>query len=514
MEKAERATELTHGLDSSSRRQTLRRIGGLGAGIGLSGYLPGCTTIAQKGNETPVTIAEAAARLRDGSLSSVALTTTCLQRIRELEPKLNAFITITEDLALSTAAALDAELKAGKSRGPLHGIPIVYKDNCDTAGIRTTVGSEFFSRRVPREDATIVQKLKNAGTVMLGKTDLNEFAAGGPGGYNKFYGSTHNPWNLEYESGGSSSGSGAAVAARLCMAGIGTDTGGSLRGPASRMGVVGIRPTFGRVSVAGIYPRSYSLDCCGSLTRTVADAAIMLTAMAGHDPRDKYSLDVPVEDFSAGLNRGVRGLRVGIVENYTFRDVDADVVEGVRKAIDVFAGLGAEIKTVKIPLLGGKIDYSYPLNILLYEFNQILGNEYRTANRNLFGPVVQNDMEQAAKITKATYENALAERPLQIKQILSAFNEIDVLVMPTMPTVAPPLKNPDLSGRHRQFTIPISFVGLPAISVSCGFNPAGLPIGLEIVANNLQEALLFRVAAAHERATGFHNQCPSIAACS
>ncbi len=458
----------------------------------------------------PATIAEAGRRLRDGSLTSAALTRDYLKCIRELQPKLNAFITVPEAHALVAAAALDAELKGGKDRGPLHGIPIVYKDNCDTAGILTTIGSQFFSKRVPAQDATVVRLLKAAGTVTLGKTNMNELAAG-VAGANKHYGNAHNPWDLARWPGGSSSGSGAAVAAGLCLGGIGPDTGISVRGPAGWCGIVGVRPTYGRVSVAGVYPRAYSFDTIGPLTRTVADAATLLNVMVGYDPTDKYSIRSPQEDFTTGLNRGVRGVRLGIIENFTYRNVDADVADAVRGAVDKLAGLGAEVKPVRIPLFEDKINYSYPLTILLYEFNQILGDEYRNADKSLFGPVVQANMARGSQIPKATYDKAIAERPKEIAAIREVFGQVDALLTPTHPMVAP-LQTWDAEGseRVRQFTVPVSFTGFPAVSVPCGFSPSGLPIGLHVVGNDMQEALLLRVAATLEAATDFHERKPSL----
>jgi len=493
-----------------TRREMLRTLTAAGVGLGVGPTLSGCTTATRSDTRLPATIADAGKRLRNGSLTSEALTRAYLECIRELQPKLNAFITVPEAQALATAAALDAELRAGKDRGPLHGIPIVYKDNCDTAGILTTMGSQFFSKRVPTQDATVVRLLKEAGTVTLGKTNMNELAAG-VAGANKYYGNAHNPWDLARWPGGSSSGTGAAVAAGLCLAGIGTDTGISVRGPAGWCGIVGVRPTYGRVSVAGVYPRAYSFDTIGPLARTVADAAALLNVMVAYDPTDKYSIRSPKEDFTTGLNRGVRGLRLGVVDNFTYRNVDPEVADAVRGAVDKLAGLGAEVKPVRIPLFEAKINYSYPLTILLYEFNQILADEYRTADKNLFGPVVQANMARGSQIPKATYDKAIAERPKEVAEIREAFRQVDAFLTPTHPIVAP-LQTSDAEGseRVRQFTVPVSFTGLPAVSVPCGFSPSGLPIGLHIVGNDMQEALLLRIAAALEAATDFHQRKPPI----
>ena len=500
------------GPDSPSRRGALRYLAGAGLALGLSPSPDAFAKEQKTGAPLPMTIAEAGRRLREGSLTSEELTRACFRCIDQLEYKLSAFITITREQALTTASQLDAELNKGRDRGPLHGIPIVHKDLYDTAGVATTEGSEFFRNRVPTEDATVVRKLRAAGAVMLGKTNLNEFAAG-LSGTNKAFGDIHNPWDLARSAGGSSSGTGAAIAAGYCLAGTGTDTGGSIRIPASWCGIVGIRPTFGLVSLAGVFPRAYSLDCGGPLARTVADVAIMLNAMVGYDPRYKYSIRAPKEDYTVALNKGMRGLRVGIIDNYTFRDVDKEVADAVQLAVDKLASLGAEIKTVKIPLLGGTLDYSSLFNILLYEFNQILGDQYRATknNKELFGPIVQANIAKGETISKETYEKVLAERPKKIAEFKQVFGEVDALITPTMPMVAPPiLAGGEIYDRGRQFLIPFSFLGLPSISVPCGFSPDGMPIGLLIVGNDLQEGLLMRIAAAYEASTQFYKHRPPV----
>ncbi len=511
------AGALTGGVDSLDRRRVLRGLGVAGLAFGLAPALPAYAArtaagATKKAVALPGSIAEAGRRLREGSLTAVALTRACLDGIARLEPKLKAFITVTDEQALESAAALDAELRKGKDRGPLHGIPIVHKDLYDTAGILTTVGSEFFRGRVPQEDATVVRKWKAAGTVMLGKTNMNEFAAG-TSGTNKAFGDVSNPWDLARSAGGSSSGTGAAIAAGLCLGGSGSDTGGSIRIPASWSGIVGIRPTFGLVSLHGVYPRAYSLDCGGPLARTVGDVALLLNAMTGYDPRYRYSIRAPRVGYTEGLGKGVKGLRLGIIENYTFRDVDPEVADAVQTAADQLAKLGAEVKTVKIPLLGGPLEYSFLFDILLYEFNQILGEQYR-ATRNkeeMFGPIVRANIAKGETISKETYEKALAQRPRQIAEVKQVFREVDALLTPTMPTVAPLLTaGSDVYDRGRQFNIPISFLGLPSVSVPCGFSPAGLPIGLLVIGNELQEALLIRIAAAYEAATKFYQRRPPV----
>jgi len=501
-----------HRTGTLRRRDVLRGLVGAGAMMGLSPPLARPVAAHQGALGLPGTIAEAAQLIQTKKISVTELTTACLECAKQLEPTLNTFITLTEDQALATAAALDADKRAKGLRGPLYGIPVVYKDNFDTAGILTTMGSHFYSTRVATGTAEAVRKLTAEGVVMLGKANMNEFAAG-VAGFNQFYGSTSNPWDLARWSGGSSSGSGVAVASGIALGALGTDTGVSVRGPASWLGLVGVRPSYGRVSVRGTFPRAYTFDTVGPLAHTAADAAILLTAIAGFDPLDQFAVPTPDEDFTADLKRGVKKLRLGIVEDFTFRNIDSEVARAVQAAIDLFSQLGAEIKTVSIPLLSGKIDFRYPLTILLYEFNQILGPTYQAApDKSLFGPVVQANIAQAQTISAADYAAAINRRPGEIAEIRQqAFSEVDAFITPTHPFVAP-LKTVDAEGNAgvRQFTVPISYTGFPAISIPCGFNSAGLPIGLQIVANDFQERLLFRIAAAFEDATGFHDQHPPI----
>jgi aspartyl-tRNA(Asn)/glutamyl-tRNA(Gln) amidotransferase subunit A len=455
-------------------------------------------------------ITETAARLRNGSLTSVALTQSTFECIDHLESKLAAMITLTREKALVTAAQRDRELKSGVDRGVLHGIPIVHKDLYDTAGIPTTGGSEFFRNRVPTTDATVVTKLDAAGVVVLGKTNLNELAAG-IASTNKAFGDTPNPWDLSRSSGGSSQGTGAAIAAGYCFAGTGGDTGGSIRVPASWCGIVGIRPTIGLVSLAGTMPRAPSLDTGGPLGKTVTDVAIMMNVMAGYDSQYRNSIRAPKVDYVAATKKGIRALRIGLIDNYSFRDVDTDVARAVQGAADTCATLGAQVKTVKIPLLGSQFNYQFLFDLVLYEVNQVLGDQFRAAknNKEVFGPVVQANIAKGETISRETYESAKRERPLQIAQVRRVFEEVDVLMTPTMPMTALPQYAESASyDRGRQFSLPISFLGLPSISVPCGFDSAGMPIGVLLIADHLQEAKLFQAAAAYEEVNKFSKRRP------
>lgn len=515
MTKKARSANQSSSATDFRRRDVLRGIASAAATMALP--LASVRQAAAKNyrEEAAATITQAAKLIRTRAISVTELISARLQCARDFEPTLNTFITLTEAHALETAAALDQELRRGIYRGPLHGIPVVYKDNIDTAGILTTRGSQFYSTRVATGDAEVARKLRAAGAVLLGKANMNEFAAG-VAGLNQYYGNAGNPWDLARWSGGSSSGSGVAVSSGIALAGVGTDTGVSVRGPASWLGLVGVRPSYGRVSVRGIFPRAYSLDTVGPLTNTVADAAIMLNALAGYDANDPFAVPTPVEDFTHGLNRGVRRLRIGVVEGFTFRNIDPEVAQAVQNALHVFEDLGAEIVTVPVPLLSGKIDFRYPLTILLYEFNQILGNTYRQAvangQQNLFGPVVQANIAQGSLISRADYEAAINRRPGEIAEIRSVFDSVDAFITPTHAVVAPLLSvNAEGNAAVRQFTVPVSYTGFPAISVPGGFSPStGMPIGLQIVANDFREGLLFRIAAAFEKATNYYQQHPPI----
>ena len=407
----------------------------------------------------------------------------------------------------------DAELRAGRDRGPLHGVPIVYKDNIGTRDIPTTAGSEYLRHHVPDADATIVRRLDDAGAIMIGKANMSEFASGSSG-VNVFFGNVRNPWDVTRAPGGSSSGTGVAVSSGMCMAGVGTDSGGSIRQPASRCNLVGLRPTFGRVSLAGVLPRTRTLGAGGPMTRTVADAALMMNAMAGYDAAYAPSLNAAPEDFTQSLNEGLRGLRIAIVEDFTFKDVEDEVAAAVRQAADIFDDLGAEVCILDRSVIAGSLDYaSLFTNVLLYEFNQILGERYRAdpEREKRFGPMVHADLARGEKVERATYESILAERPGHAARFKSIFEQVDALLTPSLPNV-PPLQTegPEVWARGRQFNLPFSFVGVPAMSMPCGFSGTGLPIGMQLVANELKESLLLRIGAAYEQATKHYLRRPPV----
>lgn len=447
----------------------------------------------------PAGIAEAARRLRAGALSAEALTVACLERIAALQPTLNAFITITADRALAEARTLDAELRAGRDRGPLHGIPIVHKDLYDTAGVTTTAGSALLRGHLPDRDAAVVRRLRDAGAVMLGKTGMNELATG-IDGRNCFFGDVRNPWDATRSPGGSSSGTAAAVAAGMALAGTGSDTGGSIRAPACWTGLTGLRPTHGLVSLAGAHPRSPSLDCGGPIARSAEDCAILLQAMAGTEV-----------DYLAALSAGVSGLRLGLVAGYGERGLDEDVARGIADAVGVFRDLGLTVATLRIPRLEAAIDLDPLFALLRREFHAAWGARWRDADPALFGPAVADDLRRGAAISAKEHEAAQAACRAWRDDFDQALRQVDALLIPAMPTAAPlPEAMASAGERGRPFLLPVSAAGLPAIATPTGLDSAGLPLGMQLVGRCNGEATLLRLAHAHQQATGYHALRPRL----
>lgn len=446
-------------------------------------------------------IEQAGRALRRGESTCAGLARRALERIEALQPALNAFITVTADAALARAEALDRELRAGVDRGPLHGIPIAVKDCFDTAGVRTTVGSRFFADRVPGADAAAVARLLAAGAVVVGKTNLNEFAAG-TSGRNAFFGDVRNPWAAERSPGGSSSGTAAAVAAGIVPAGIGTDCGGSIRLPAACTGLAGLRPTLGRVSTRGAYPRCYAFDVAGPLARGVRDCALMFQAIA----------DPPAQDCLAGIEDGAAGMRIGVVEGFSLSGVDPAVRLALEQALGHFASLGASVREVSVPLLARAAASGAFFDILLYEFNRILGDAFRAEAEpdKVFGPVVCDNLRRGAQVGEAAYRRALAEGEALAAALRAALGEVDVLAMPAMPMPTPRLDAPAAHfDAQRRFMTPVSLSGLPALVLPCGAAEA-LPLGMQLLADRGREALLFRAARAYEATTQWHTRRPKL----
>lgn len=454
-------------------------------------------------------ILELSRPLRKGEISPVELTRDCLAKIEKLNPALNSFITVTADLALAQAREAEAEIRRGDWRGPLHGVPIALKDLIDTAGIRTTAASALFKDRIPAEDAEVVRRLKNAGAVFLGKQNLHEFAYGGSSVIS-YFGEVRNPWDTEFISGGSSGGSAAAVAAGMGYGAVGTDTAGSVREPAALCGVVGLKPTYGRVSLRGVIPLSWSLDHAGPITPTVADAAVMLQAIAGYEPQDQNSVEVAEDDYLALLDLGADRIRVGIPRKFFYEDLDPEVACAVEQALGVLKSLVAEI---------GEIELAVPTDRTLQAAESYAYHaEFVARSPELYQAETLRRIRTGEKIFAPEVE----ERRRELKQVRSeisrVFEDIDVLVTPTTPIVAPALaelkESPDLL-RPRELALlrntrPFNVWGLPAISVPCGFTKADLPIGLQIAGPHWAESRVLQVAHAYQRATEWHKREPAI----
>jgi aspartyl-tRNA(Asn)/glutamyl-tRNA(Gln) amidotransferase subunit A len=463
---------------------------------------------------TYLTIAEASRRLRSKEISPVELTQACLERIEQIDPLLNSFITLVPWVALEQARQAEAEILRGEHRGPLHGIPMALKDLYETAGIQTTAGSRHFAEYVPEADAVAVQKLRAAGVVLLGKLNLHEVALGVTN-ENPHFGICHNPWDLERMSGGSSGGSAAALAAGLCLGSLGSDTGGSIRIPASLCGVVGLKPTYGRVSMRGIMPLSWNLDHAGPMGRSALDAAYLLQAIAGYDAEDPYSVDVPVGDYLTRIEAGIRGYRVGLLVGDYIDQAEPLVLLAVRQAASLIEGLGAVVEEVNLAHQPIDLLQAAQANGVMVTSDAAVFHQERVKNRpEDFGVDVLKRLLTGAAYTSADYIQARRTQTLVRRQLESLLKRFDLLILPTTPAAAPILQSLDAVERARQltrFTAPFNLTGLPAISLPCGFIRDGkvdLPVGLQMVAPPWGEARLLRAAYAYEQATEWHRRRP------
>jgi len=462
------------------------------------------------------TLLEAAQMVEHRKVSPVELTDTVLKQIERAEPKINAFITVLAEQARAVAKAHEDMISAGYYLGPLHGIPIALKDNLYTKGVRSTAGSKVLGDFVPEEDATVTARLKSAGAIIVGKTNMHEFAWGGTTD-NPHYGPTRNPWDPRRFPAGSSGGSGAAVAARECFGAIGTDTGGSIRLPSAVNGVTGIRPTIGRVSNYNIVPLAWSMDTAGPMTRTVADCATMFNFIAGHDPKDEASARIPVSDYTAQLNRGVKGIRIGIVPDYFFTHLQPPVHDAVRGALRVLEGQKAEVVEVEIANIHGNI--SAQLTIESAEPSTYHQHWLRTRPQD-YGDDVRVLLEVGEMLLATHYLQAQRYRTLLRHEFVEAFEHVDVFICPTLPFVATPVgdmkvvieggKEEDMLSAIMQYTGVPSLTGLPSMSVPCGFSPDGLPIGMQIIGKPFDEATIFRVGHAYQQATDWHTRAPNL----
>ena len=451
---------------------------------------------------TGMTLRKASQLIRAKSVSSLDLTRACLARTKKLQPLLNAYITVTGDQALAEARMLDGELQRGKWRGPLHGIPIALKDNIDTAGVRTTGASQLFKDRVPAEDAEVARRLKNAGAVLLGKLNMHEFAYGGTSAVT-YFGPVHNPWDPTLTPGGSSGGPGAAVAADMCFASIGTDTAGSVRIPAAYCGIVGLMPTYGRVSIRGIIPVSWSFDHAGPMCKTVEDAAILLNVIAGYDRDDTTTVDIAVSDYVRALGNPTSKLRLGLPRKPFFDNLNPDVGKAIDAALAVLAKLTAGMTDVSLPIPEG-------------EWNIIAAEAYKyhaqwiDKTPELYDPPIRAAIQGGAKISAGAYSRAMRDLAQTRRDIKNVFNNVDLLVLPTM--ADPPFKielglTRNVSARN---TLPFDAYGIPVISVPCGFTGAGLPVGLQIAGPPWAEPAVLALAHAYEQTTSWHTRHPNL----
>ena len=449
-----------------------------------------------------MTIAEAAAGLRTGRFSSVELTTAAIDRIEQHDATLRTFITLTFDRALNEARQADRELAARADRGPLHGIPVALKDLVCTKGVRTTAGSRVYADYIPDLDATVVERLRTAGAVSLGKLNQHELAYGITSA-NPHFGAVRNPWNLEHSPGGSSGGSGAAVAAEMVFMAIGTDTGGSIRIPASFCGTVGLKPTYGRVSRYGVLPLGYSLDHVGPLTRTVRDAALTLNAIAGHDPRDPSSARHKAGDFVPEANCSIRGLRIGVPENFFFDAVDEDVDRAVRTSIARAGELGAEIVAVRVPDIAA---INAVARVILLAEAAALCDAFADRRQEL-GPDVLDLMNQGRLVAATDYINAQRLRRLMRDAFRTVWQRVDCLITPATPNVSPKVgqKTVTLGGQEEDVRLAttrllrcFNAMGFPALSMPCGLSRLGLPVGLQVAGPPFQEKRILRLAATIE----------------
>jgi aspartyl-tRNA(Asn)/glutamyl-tRNA(Gln) amidotransferase subunit A len=458
---------------------------------------------------TEWTLRQASEQIRAKKISPVELTRACLDRIELLNPRLNAFITVMAEQGLNQARALEAEIHAGKRRGPLHGIPIGLKDLIDTDGVKTTCASAMFADRVPAEDAEVVKRLKRAGAVLIGKQNMHEFALGDTSVPSHF-GPVHNPWNVGRIAGGSSGGSAAAIAAGLCFGALGSDTGGSIRQPAAYCGITGLKPTYGRVSTRGVVPLSWSLDHVGPICRTAEDAALILEAIAGYDPRETTSVDHPVDRYSMAMRTKPAALRIGAVRRPFFEQLNSEIEAAVDSALKVIARLTTGMRDTQLPSFR-----TLPISSTeAYTFHL----PYFTKTPELYQPMTRQRIAAGATVTAPAYIEARRELDRLRRAVGSVFSSFDLLVTPTSPLLqktieegaipeAPPPGGVPPSLRNTQ---PFDIFGLPAISIPCGFTRDGMPIGLQIVGPHFGEFRVLALANAYQQATDWHARRPPV----
>ena len=469
-----------------------------------------------------LTIAETSRRIRKKEVSPVELTRLYLERIEALNPSLNAYLTLMNDQAMDAAKRAEREIRRGKYRGRLHGIPFSIKDNLAIKGVRTTAGSKILSEWVPDFDATVVKRLTESGAVILGKTQMHEWARGSHG-INPFYGTTHNPWDLKRVPGGSSGGSAVAVASSLCMASIGTDSAGSVRNPSSLCGVVGLKPTYGRVSTYGGVPGTggHSTNHFGVLTKTVEDCALVLEAIAGYDPKDGLSAEAPVPRYSRAVGKGIRGMKVGLLRGYFDEAVEDEVRSALDEAVKTFQSLKMKVTEISIPHL----DLVPAVQMASSRSESTTDHDVylRTRPRDYSSGLLYGNIA-GLLIPAKVFIQAQRVRRLICQEFEQALEKVDVIMAPTVPVPAPTIEEctkgylerdgrriPLLDKRGNYLmlsTIPFNVTGLPSMSVPCGFSALGLPIGMQIVGGLFREETVIQVAHAYERNAGWYKRRP------
>jgi len=446
--------------------------------------------------------------LASGALSSVDATSAYLERIETLDGGIGAFWTVDADGALEQAGQADTALQAGRQLGALHGLPVAIKDNIDTAGLRTTNGAAFLAGRVPDADAEVTRRLRDAGAVILGKLAMHELAFGATS-QNEHYGACRNPWDIERVPGGSSGGSGAAVAAGLCAGALGTYTGGSVRIPAALNGISAIRPTSGLISIRGVFPITWTLDTVGPMARTVSDLAALLEVLAGYDPGDPFSIDAPARDYREALAEDIDGLRIGVPRNFFFEDVDEDIVLLVEAAGDVLASAGANLVEVD---LRGADDAVEAMTTMIRAEALAIHRQRLAEDPDAFGGDVRRRLLLGEAVSGADYGEARQRARVWRRRVEGALEQCDVLLTPSTGTTAPPADSEMIETTRRlvRLTYGWSLAGLPALSVPCGLSDAGLPVGLQLAAAPLGEATVLRVGAAYQNLTDWHLREPGV----
>lgn len=461
-----------------------------------------------------VSIADLAQQVQQRSISPVEVTQAYLDRIQTVDGQLNSYLTVTAERALEEAKAAETEIQAGTYRGPLHGIPLAHKDIVATKGIKTTCASKVLRDAIPAYDATVIERLQAAGAVLLGKLNMNEFATIIPSPY---FGRVNNPWNLDHSPGGSSSGSGAAVAAGLCAGSLGTDTGGSIRIPAAFCGTVGLKATHGRISLFGVTPLAWSLDHIGPLTRTVRDAALLLHALAGYDGRDFVSSEMPTTDYTAKLTGDIKGLRLGVPTRFFPDSTDPEVKDAFDTAVHVLAGLGAQAEAVELPAL--ETVWSDIAEVLLNAEANVWHEPYLQNQAEDYGPKVRRFLERGKPTLATDYVKAQHAQGRFRQEMLARFGRLDAIVTPgeLIPPPAHDARSVMINGREVKLmsalisaTCPFNVTGQPALSVPCGFTRAGLPIALQIVGKLFDEATVLQIGHAYETQTDWHTRRPAV----